>query len=236
MTYEIIQINEQTWRIEDQNVRFFLLTGKDKALLIDSGMHVENAKEIAQSLTTLPIELLNTHADRDHIASNKEFEHFYMHPAELSNFYKTQNRQGIIIPVWDQDILDLGNRPLEIIHIPGHTPGSIAVLDKKNRVLISGDPIQDGDIFMFGIQREIHAYQHSLLKLKKYRDQFDTIYPSHGSFPVSPHLIEQLYHGVQQMIDGKVNYQKISVHGNSVYRYDLGVAAILSDIDFLSDN
>ena len=44
---EIIQINNHTWRIEDEYaVRFFLLEGEKKALLIDSGMEIHNAKEI----------------------------------------------------------------------------------------------------------------------------------------------------------------------------------------------
>lgn len=101
---KIIQIDQQMWRIEEPNVRFFLLTGDKKALLIDSGMEV-NAKEIAQSLTTLPIELLNTHADRDHIASNDEFESFYMNPAECSNFYKIQHAKGKIKPIQDRQII-----------------------------------------------------------------------------------------------------------------------------------
>ena len=80
--YEIVKIDEYSWRIEDTGVRFFLLTGMDRALLIDSGMRVSNARDIAAGLTDLPISLLNTHADRDHIGSNEQFESFYMHPAE----------------------------------------------------------------------------------------------------------------------------------------------------------
>lgn len=41
---EIVKINENTWRIEDGGVRFFLLAGKEKALLIDSGMQIRNAR------------------------------------------------------------------------------------------------------------------------------------------------------------------------------------------------
>lgn len=72
---------------------------------------------------------------------------------------------GDFTPIEDDgDRIDLGERPLEIISLPGHTPGSIAILDVNNRVLISEDPIQDGLIFMFGVQREIHAYSKSLKK------------------------------------------------------------------------
>ena len=68
MNYEIIQMDADSWRIEDGGVRFFLLAGHDKALLIDSGMNLPNAREIAEGLTDLPLAIINTHADRDHIA------------------------------------------------------------------------------------------------------------------------------------------------------------------------
>lgn len=45
MNCEIIKINDNTWRIEDGGVRFFLLAGTQKALLVDSGMNVHNAKD-----------------------------------------------------------------------------------------------------------------------------------------------------------------------------------------------
>lgn len=230
MAYEIIQINENTWRIEDNHhVRFFLLTGTKEALLIDSGMEVGNAKEIAEELTDLPIKLLNTHADRDHICSNREFETFYMHPAEASNYYNTQRQSGDFTPIEDGDRLDLGDRPLEIISLPGHTPGSIAVLDVNARALISGDPIQDGVIFMFGVQREIHAYLKSLKKLDAYRNRFDVIYPSHGSFPVKPELIDALYNAAQKMLHGEFEFTESEFHGIKVRKYDIGPASFLMD-------
>lgn len=228
---ETIKINENTWRFEDSGVRFFLLAGAKKALLIDSGMQVRNAKEIAEGLVNVPVELLNTHADIDHVGSNGEFDSFYMNPAEASNYYNTQKRTGTIIPVTEGDVIDLGGRELEIITIPGHTPGSIAVLDKNNRVLISGDPIQDGDIFMFGVQREMHAYLLSLEKLESYRDRFDTIYPSHGSFPVKPELIDALHEGAERILAGEAEGSDAEFHGMKIKRYDVGVAGFLCDVN-----
>ena len=226
---EIISINENTWRIEDDGVRFFLLAGENKALLIDSGMQVHNAKEIAEDLVDLPIELLNTHADMDHVGSNEEFDSFYMNPAEASNYYNTNKKTGTIIPVSDGDIIDLGGREIEIITLPGHTPGSIAALDISNRVLISGDPIQDGDIFMFGVQREMHAYLLSLEKLEKYKERFDTIYPSHGTFPVGPELIDALHEGASRVMNGEVEGSDAEFFGTKIKRYDVGAAGFLCD-------
>lgn len=232
MNYKIIQIDAQTWRIEEEGVRFFLLTGSKEAMLIDSGMQTRNAKEIAESLTELPLRLLNTHADLDHVGSNYEFDVVYMNPAECSNYYKTQKKQGKIAPVWDGEIIDLGERPLKVITLPGHTPGSIALLDIKNRVLISGDPIQDGQIFMFDIQREIHAYQHSLKKIQTYCDQFDVIYPSHASFPVKPELIQKLYDAVTKILNGEAIAEEADFHGIPLKKYDMDVATFLFDADF----
>ena len=78
MDYQVIQIDSNTWRIEEERVRFFLLTGTERALLIDSGMQVKNAREIAEGLTKLPVSLLITHGDKDHVGSNEEFPVFYM--------------------------------------------------------------------------------------------------------------------------------------------------------------
>lgn len=226
---EIVKMSEKSWRIEDQGVRFFLLAGEEKALLIDSGMQIHNAKEIAEDLVSLPVELLNTHGDRDHVGSNDEFACFYMHPAEASNYYKTQGRTGSFVPVENGDILDLGNRKLEIIHLPGHTPGSIAVLDIDGRVLYGGDPVQDGMIFMFGIQREFHAYMQSLIKLKRYQERFDKIYPSHGTIPVRPELISELYEGASRILTGSVVGTDTEFHGIPLKVYDVGCAKFLCD-------
>ena len=222
---EIMKMSDDTWRIEDKGVRFFLLAGKEKALLIDSGMQINNAKEIAQQLVSLPVELLNTHADRDHIGSNVEFETFYMHPAEASNYYNTQKKTGNFIPVENGDIIDLGDRKLEIITIPGHTPGSIALLDINNRVLYGGDTVQDGTIFMFGVQRELHAYIKSLEKLETYKDRFDLIYPSHATIPVKPDLIAKLQESAISILAGNVEATDVEFHGMALKQYDVGCAA-----------
>lgn len=231
MNYKVIQIDDQTWRIEDAGVRFFLLCGTQKALLIDSGMCVKNAREIAESLTSLPVSLLNTHADPDHIGSNGEFDSFYMHPAEFTNFHRKMKETGTILPVWDGDELDLGDRLLQIISLPGHTPGSIAVLDVKNRVLISGDPIQkNGRIYMFGPQRDLLAYYYSLCKISGMKDRFDRIFPSHGDFPIAPSVIDELMAGTKEVLNGNAVSLTTSCHDVPVKEFSAGPSTLLCDV------
>lgn len=229
MDYEVIQMNEDTWRIENSGVRFFLLAGTERAMLIDSGMTVRNARDIAATLTDLPVSLLNTHADIDHIGSNAQFDAFYMHPAEEAN-YRRSGGEGELLPIADGDVLDLGGRELRVIHLPGHTPGSVAVLDARDRVLISGDPIQaHGHIFMFGPHRNMGDYIKSLERLETFAGAFDALWPSHADLPLKPDVIPKLREGARAVLAGEIGGRRVEVHGHSVAAYDLGFTTLLCD-------
>lgn len=226
---EIIRIDAGTYRIEDNGVRFFLLEGSRKALMIDSGRDTPEARAIAESITTLPLLLLNTHADPDHISGNAAFNEVYMSPAEEPH-YREKGGTGKVLPVYDDDKIDLGDRTLRIIDNPGHTPGSIAVLDEKNRVLIGGDSIQDGNIYMFGGHRDLFKYSESLRRILTMKSLFDTVYPSHGSFPVSPDIIERLIEGSEQIMNGEAVGEKITLHGTCILLYSFDYAGFYCDL------
>ena len=226
---QIIQVSDHTWRLEDSGVRFFLLEGTGRALMIDTGMNVRNAREIAETLTKQPVSLLNTHSDRDHIGCNEEFESFYMHPDDEPN-YRKSGKGGQIIPARDGDEIDLGSRKLRIIHLPGHTPGSIAVLDIGRRVLISGDPIQEhGRIFMFGEHRNMRNYIDSLERLMTMTDEFDEIWPSHADFPVYPDCLEKLRDGARKILNREVTGKPVEFFNQNIFVYDLGFTIFLCD-------
>lgn len=227
---EIIQINNSTWRIEDDGVRFFLLTGDESALMIDSGMNTPNAKEIVESITNLPITLLNTHCDIDHISGNNAFEEFYIGENEIDYYLKMHNQTSNIKLVKDKEIIDLGNRKLQIINLPGHTPGSIAILDINNRVLIGGDSIQDGRIFMFGEIRNLNAFIISLQELwNNYQNEFDIVYPSHGSIPIDKNIIPKIIEAAKQIKENKVQGERIEMMSKEITYYDFGYVGFLCD-------
>ena len=225
---EVIKVNNDTWRIEDGMVRFFVLEGDEKALLIDSGMNTPDAAQIAGTVTSKPLMMLNTHADRDHISGNGAFDECYMSPAEEENF-RAAGGTSRIIPVADNDIIDLGNRPLEIIDIPGHTPGSIAILDVNHRALIGGDSVQNGNIFRFGKFRDLNSYIESMKKLLGFKGRFDEVYPSHGSFPVQPELIDKLIEGAEQIAAGKCSGEIVDMFGRQARLYKFEYAGFLGE-------
>ena len=229
MDYTVEKKNDNTWIIAEGNFRMFLLAGEEKALLIDSGLSLRNVRKIAAGLTDLPLELLNTHADPDHIGANGEFDFCYMHPDEEEN-YRRAGRSGRIVPIRDGDVLDLGNRKLVIYHIPGHTPGSVAVLDRAGRFLISGDPIQrNGDIFMFSRGRDLNAYIKGMEHLKEHLSEFDEIWPSHADLPLTPDYIETIEQSAKDILSGKLKGVESDMMGNRVMKYDTGYTVFLCD-------
>lgn len=84
------------------------------------------------------------------------------------------------MPLWEGEHLRCGGFDLEVVLIPGHTPGSIALLDEKKRLLISGDSVQSGTVYLFGQGRNLPAYRASLDKLAALSYRFDWVLPSHG--------------------------------------------------------
>lgn len=217
---EIIKINVNTWRFEDGFVRFFLLEGKDKAVMIDSGVNCQNAREIASSLTDKPIILLNTHGDGDHISGSAAFNDIYMHKLDYINCEINVRFPDIsLVEVNDGGIIDLGDRPLKIIHIPGHTKGSIAILDINNRALYAGDSVQKGHIYMFGKHREPDKFENSLDKLISMANEYDCIYASHDEYKVSGDYASKVKAAWLDVINGKVDYEMIDLFGNQVKSY-----------------
>ena len=225
---EWIKIDDNTYLYEDAGVRFFLLIGKEYALLVDSGMQVGNAKELAGLITDKEIKLFNTHTDPDHIGSNDEFDEILMNPAELINYSKPYSSQSIL-PVYDGDIIDLGERELLAIALPGHTPGSTALLDKRSGMLFSGDPIQDGRIFMFGPMRDLSAYILSLKRLLEFKDNISRIYPCHGTYPLDISIVDKLIEGAQRVEKCEISAKQAEVFGNKINVCDIGVATLLCD-------
>ena len=228
------QIDAKTWSIEDMMVRCFLLEGANEAILIDCGMMIPSVRAIAESLTEKPVRLALTHADRDHVGCTHEFSEIIMHPSESMVFHNISEAAAdpdrILTFVKEGDVIDPGDRPLEIIHLPGHTPGSIAFLDRKNKWLFSGDPIQDGDIYMFGIHRDMPSYIDSLTRLKERVADFEQIYPSHGTMPVGVEMIEALIEGAKKVCRDDVSWTpKTMFDGKTVRAYDAGVATFLME-------
>jgi len=84
--FTVQKIDANTYAISEyghwERVHSFLLMGKEKAILIDTGLGIDNIKRITDQLTSLPIEVITTHVHTDHIGSHGEFEKIYVHEGD----------------------------------------------------------------------------------------------------------------------------------------------------------
>ncbi|PZD73865.1 Hydroxyacylglutathione hydrolase GloC [Acaryochloris thomasi RCC1774] len=75
------------------------------------------------------------------------------------------------------DVLDLGNRAFEVMHLPGHSHGCIALYDPRSREIFSGDVIYDGELLDGLHCSDISTYIASYERLQKL--SVETVYPGH---------------------------------------------------------
>lgn len=210
--YKSIKIMEHFWSIENGFVRCFLLEGAERAMLVDTGLGDGDLRGFCSSLTAKPIFVVTTHSDGDHTGSHSQFDEIYMHPSEFDRYL---NRKKIartdIRPLWEGDIIDLGGFKLEIILLPGHTPGSIALLERERRFLIAGDSVQTDAIFMFAEGRSLSAFLLSMEKLMKMKSDFDIIYSSHGELSLTTDFISELIACGEKILAGEVEGETIEM-------------------------
>ena len=65
----------------------------------------------------------------------------------------------------DGDVIDLGNRQLEVIHTPGHSPGGIALWESATATLFSGDIVYDGPLIEDTWHANARDYYASMMRL-----------------------------------------------------------------------
>lgn len=234
--YRLIKLREGMWSIEDKGVRCFLLEGAQEAVLVDTGFGTGDILAAVRSVTDKPVFVVITHADSDHIGCNAQFERVYMHPADYDRYYTKTTPKTVPLPLFEGDVIDLGAFRLEVILTPGHTPGSIMLLEREKRFLIAGDIIQNGKIHMHGPGRNLHAYIASLAMLeKKYAALLDLIYASHADAQQTPDLIPALIAAAADVAGGRVQGEAPTFplpKGSPPCKfYDCGVAGFLYDGD-----
>jgi glyoxylase-like metal-dependent hydrolase (beta-lactamase superfamily II) len=76
------------------------------------------------------------------------------------------------------DEIDLGDRRLSVVDLPGHTPGSIGLIDHEERALVSGDAVYDGGLIDTLPESDVETYLRTMDRLR--RLDVDAVYPGHG--------------------------------------------------------
>jgi hydroxyacylglutathione hydrolase len=164
---QVVQYNHNTWILrESKCVNYeapfmFLFLGDKKALLMDAGATFSETKfplrKTVDSLvskwekannTQVELVVAHTHSHGDHTAGDIQFKNspnttvVGLKVEDVQSFFKLENW-----PLQSSKI-DLGDRVLEIIPIPGHHKTSIAVYDNETRILLTGDSFYPGRLYV----------------------------------------------------------------------------------------
>ena len=216
--YTSERLSEGVFCITQDHVRMFLIEGKEQALLFDTGNPGGELAAYLAKLSQKPLTVVLSHAHGDHTGAVDQFPFVYLHPADFSML--PANIGGHFLPLVKGQSFDLGDRRLESIEIPGHTPGSIALLDRAAGILFSGDTLQVGPIYMFGASASFEQLLASLDKLEALAPYYTVVYPCHNKLPVGPELIGHLRTAAQKMLAGQLIGQEIELRpGRRMWLY-----------------
>ena len=172
--------------------------GRDRDMLIDSGMGAVSLREYVPLVTERACLAVASHTHFDHIGCHHEFEERVIHAAEadllalptrantLADPYVTDDIFTRLPPqpytsteyavasapatriVEDGDVIDLGDRHFEVIHTPGHSPGGIALWEAATQILFSGDIVYDGPLIEDTYHADAKGYYVSMKRLLNY--------------------------------------------------------------------
>lgn len=210
----------------------YLILGKQKAVLFDTGMGIGDLRNVITSFTPLPVLVLNSHTHDDHVGGNWQFETVYSMDTDFSRTNakgSVEDAQAEIAPgevcgelpkdfrsaeyrtkpwkiskyIHDGERIDLGDRFIEVIATPGHTPDAISLLDRANGLLFTGDTYYPATIWLYRPETDLNAYGTSIRRLAALTPQIKTVIGQHNIPVAAPQVLNQLVSSFADLMAGK---------------------------------
>ena len=175
--YRIDMLRPGVWKLQDYTgSSFYVVEGTRAALVIDTGFGAELVTPWIRKITSLPLELALTHCHGDHMYHADEFKTVYLSAKEkepLERMKKTMLAGRDIdydslqdIP--DGTVIDLGGLGIEVMELPGHTPGSVLFIDHTHKVIFTGDAIGSGQMVLLQLA--------PVISLQEYKKNLERLY------------------------------------------------------------
>ena len=218
----------------------YLLRGRERSLLIDTGLGICDIRQAVDRLTDRPVAAVATHIHWDHIGGHRYFPEFYAHEAELnwlsggfplsveavramvadrcclpedfdvSRYTLFQGYPARVLR--DGDRIELGGRTLEVLHTPGHSPGHMCFWEAERGYLFSGDLVYRGTLFACYPSTNPEEYLRSLERTACL--PMERLLPAHHALDIGPELLGRVrdaFRGLKEQ--GKLR------HGGGTFDY-----------------
>jgi len=179
------------------------LLGDEDPIIVDTGggMYADTAlEEISKIVPLKKVErIVLTHSHLDHLGGAREFQkatgaRLYMHEAEAlplkagDTTYLLRDMFGMsigkldIAPLKEGEKLKCGNGEFEVLHTPGHSPGSIVLYDREHASAVVGDTVFcDGGVGRWDLPGgDLSQLIKSIKRLEELG--LKNMYPGHGSY------------------------------------------------------
>ena len=116
------------------------------------------------------------------------------------------------------DVLDLGDCAFQVLHLPGHSPGSIALWDRKSRTIFSGDAVYDGDLLDNLYHSDPETYRRTLERLRQLDAEtfHGGHYPSFGKARLNQ-IVDDYLRGEKSIGNVMDWYHNLLRHSPDVY-------------------
>jgi glyoxylase-like metal-dependent hydrolase (beta-lactamase superfamily II) len=132
----------------------------------------------------------------------------------------------------DGDSIELGGRVLEVIHTPGHSPDSICLIDKENKLFWTGDSFYPAPIYVYSPTSSLEHFIESFAKMVELMPKYEWVMPSHNEPKMEKHLIEECYNAAKNIKAGtSEGYTEGISAGIKVHRYNYGRFSLIVRAD-----
>lgn len=167
----------------------YLFIGQEKGLLIDSGATIEGGfslVELIRDITDLPILLAHSHGHSDHRLGDDAFRNQEAMSVLDVGSSAVQNYFGFSNWPNEPSSIDLGDREIELLPIPGHSDDDLAFYDAQSKVVVTGDTLYPGRLYV----SDWLEYRKSIIRLAEWVSQKSVsfIMGTHIEMSATPNL------------------------------------------------
>lgn len=123
---------------------------------------------------------------------------------------------------WLKDgyVIDLGNRKLEVLNTPGHSPDSICLLDRDSKLFWTGDTFYTGAIYIHLPGSSLDAFINSYEKMIALSPLYERLMPSHNEPWVEKITLQEVLDAVRDIRAGKAEYTEGTDEETRIRRYE----------------